>query len=478
MAHSYTFEELAREILLNVLVQHATYADLHNHVKASPRAYRVFRLNERRVLSTLAWRQFHPAVLSEALALVRLSQNEQPLSREAVLDYCDLDINDVMGVRSVDLCTQDVEALYQLSRNIEFFVKDFSRSILKFLAKFSQCLRSQEPYDIEVLADSRSEKHVEYSDLSDTETGRLQRAFCRFEIYRHLFAPCWSDRDHNDWDCGGNVQPGFNVSRQAALYLGQLPHFQVAEIHCVRDYLIRRLRSICDEIEDEIVEGMTRDTFRSDPHGYGFEWADPYVSPVWLFTQRYKDRQNYYLEYLMSLGLPYIRRVFQATGKSRQSLFIRNFPGSGQPHILSEFLTHTFYFTSGHPAATNNPNVLGTSKSGLPFESTWDAKRPAGFLGMSEGWKWVQSPGYPPYGPRSWPTDKFYRGFRDWGYVFWDEERLEDSGVLDGHPLLGELRRFDEDFANWNPSVQERLEEKYPADVWDEEDVGLALLGV
>lgn len=52
-----------------------------------------------------------------------------------------------------------------------------------------------------VLLEYWPETFISYSKLSKSDTGRLQRAFCRFESYELLFARCSSEIDRDLQDC-------------------------------------------------------------------------------------------------------------------------------------------------------------------------------------------------------------------------------------------------------------------------------------
>ena len=286
--------------------------------------------------------------------------------------------------------------------------------------------------------------HVE---LSASEAGRIQRAFCRFEIYRYLFARCSSDWDHKLPGC--LEYPIFSPEVQAKRFLDLLPDFQAVEIHCVRDYLVRSLREILYQIEDEMLEILSPDDF------FFYDCDDIREEAHYLFSRKGNRGQGEYIEHLISLGLALVRQIFEATGEKRRNLFIRRntedwWGNDGHLDSSRHFLTEAFKEMSRNPA---NISCVWSAGSDLNFSYNIHPNIPQD---IPAAWQWAH-----PEEPPSWPCTSSYKGLRNWGYVFWDHHRLQESGILQRDSEEMRLLYYDEENIGPGNSVEERLRMVY-----------------
>ena len=408
MAENSALEMLAPELQLQILLNADTPSDLHAFIRASPRLCQVYLHNKDTILSTVALQQFHPAVIPDALFFAKISQLEQPLPRETVMQLCEIYPSEVEAGTTVPTSTS--EALCKLASNVKFFIEDYVCNTLPIMEGLGRSL------DLEIMPEYKPENLVPHSDISYSEIGRLQRAFCRFEVYRYLFARCSSKIDHDLQDCG--QEPSLTSAEQADLFLQHFPDFQVTEINCIRDYLFRRLRGICSQLEDRATDTMPPETFMFDPKGdvEGAEWA----SGVYLFTRNGKAYQDLHLEHLMSLGLPYIHQIFASTGEEQKALFVRHIPGETINHLERQFITTAVECLGRNPARGNIPLLAATDP---PFQYNIN---PDVELDIPDAWQWAN-----PRAPPLFLNDDSMKGLRDWGYVFWDFDRLRESGILE-----------------------------------------------
>lgn len=410
MPKNSALELLAPEIQLQVLFDVATPDDLHALIQASPRLYQVFLLNKHTILSAVARRQFHPTVIPDAVFVAKISQLGQPLSRETVIELCKTYPSESHEELTISIPIS--AALCELASNLRFFVGDYVRNTLPIMEGLGRSL------DLDVLPEYWPEDPVSCPKLSDSETGRLQRAFCRFETYRLFFARCPSGFDHDLGACP--YDPSLTPVEQASLFLQQFPDFQITEINCIRDYLYRRLRGICGRLEDEAADSLSPETFifAQDGDVESVEWR----SGVYLFTKSGKAYQNDHIEYLMSLGLPYIRQVLGSTGEEQKNLFIRHIanPSDVIGHLETQFITRALDFLGLNPARGDIP-LLAKTDPPFVYEINADVE-----LDIPDAWQWAH-PRAPPFTLKESPL----KGLRDWGYVFWDFDRLRESGILE-----------------------------------------------
>ena len=412
MSSDTFLEVLPPELQQRIMLHLENLDTLHSLIHASPRLYQVFLLTRESILSTITLSQFHPAVQSEAMAVARLAhlQHQLPHDRQSQRDmaikFCNTfptqihswcESND-KGPVSIQLC--------KLEKVVRFFILDYARNCLPILDQLGQ---SQ---DLDILSEYPPFKDVSQLQLSSTEIGRLQRSFCRIELYRHLFSRCFHDIPDGIHKC--LEKPSLKAAEQAIYFLQDLPVFQITEIACIRDYFFRRLRGIWDELENEAVRTLPLKemTFRRS------NVADRWRSPFYLFTTQAKIYQLNHIEHLMSLGLPYIRRIMESTGYDQRDLFLHYIDASVLDHVETQFLTEALYLL-GH-----NPSFRDYDPSLVKKEFT-PACDEDGYSELPQGWLWGQYH-LEPY--RLW--NKEHKGLRDWGYVFWDYDRLRDSGIL------------------------------------------------
>jgi len=443
MSQAKALEMLPAELQRQILLQAETLDDLRFLIRASPRFHQVFLQNQEFILSATARRQFHPGALPDAIGFAKLSRLELPLSRESAMEYCQKGPNPFGDCRQTVITLPETAALCKLAQNVRFFIEDFARNSLPILRGLGQSL------DRNILPEYPPETLTAGSQLSPSETGRLQRAFCRFEVYRCLFAKCSSKLEHNlHQKCP--LSPLISPSEQASLYLQRLPDFQIVEINCIRDYLFRRLRGICSQLEAEAVETLSPQTFMFDPTR-DVE-CDEWYSGVHFFCDSFKPHQHAHFEHLISLGLPYIRRIFEATGDQRRILFLRDYPNSRIYHQEHSFITSAIECLGKNPATTE---LL--PKTDPPFVYKINK---AAELDIPDAWQWAH-----PRAPPHMLKDSSTKGLRDWGYVFWDFARLQKSGILELDPEDVQLVDFFELHAGRGPSVQRQL---VPASYFDE----------
>lgn len=408
MAEECALESLAPELQLQILLNADTPEHLHALIQASPRLYQVYLSNKDNVLSAVACRQFHPTVISDAIFFAQISQLAQPLTRDTVTELCEsypgkIDDGKPLSIpMSVTLC--------KLASNLRFFIENYARNTLPIMEGLG---RSEES---DILTEYWPEKPVPYSKLSQVEIGRLQRAFCRFEIHRHLFARCSPNLGHDLRACPAD--PSLTPAEQASQFLQKFPDFQVTEIACVRDYLYRRLRGICSRLEDETFATLPPETFMFDRDG-DYESAE-WGSGVWLFTSNGKAYQDDHIEHLMSLGLTYVRRLSEATGEEQRALFTRHIPRDIIHHLEKKFITKALECLGRNPA---RGDILLLAKTDPPFE--YEVKTGIE-LDIPDAWQWAHPRAPPPY-----LKDDSVKGLRDWGYVFWDLDRLRESGITE-----------------------------------------------
>lgn len=401
-------ERLLPELQILLLQQAGTPDELHALIRSSPRLLQVFLLNKQKILSAVARRQFHPAVLPDALIFAKISQCAQPLSSNAAKRFYKIDQNELREWTDTITSIAEVVTLCDLARNVKFFVEDYASNTLGIMKAIG------EPRDFCRIPSDWPEEKLMRSNLSSTDIGRLERAFVRFEVCRHFLARCTSKERIRRHETG--LKRSSEAEEQATFYLQQFPDFQITEINCIRDYLSRRLRCICYKLEDIACDTLTYEDFDfHDP----LEDHDAEQSDIYIFTEDGLEYQNVHFEYLMSLGLPYIRRLFESDWGEKWFLFT-------QYHSHRIFLTNRSQLLSIAIEKLGKNPVRGDipllARTDPPYEYPPDTIIE---LGVPDAWQWAH-----PRAPPRWLSERRVKGLRDWGFVFWDLERLQKSGIL------------------------------------------------
>lgn len=308
MGTDSALELLSPELQQAILLHLDDLDTLYALIRASPRFHQVFRLNKDSTLTTITLCQFHPAVRPEALAVATLeqiqsqSQRDAQSQRDTAVRLCETFPSGIhLWCQSNPLETVSTY-LCKLHRDINFFIDDYTRNTLPILHQLGQ---SQ---DYQILSEYPPYNDTFYSPLSSTEIARLQRAFCRFELYRLLFSRCSHDIHNGIHKCI-RVSP-LKPEEQATEFFRDLPAFQITEISCVRDYLYRRLRGIWNQLEDDAVHTLPLKEMAFEDYDEAARWR----SPLYLFTTQALPVQEEHLEHLLSLGLPYVRRILKSSG--------------------------------------------------------------------------------------------------------------------------------------------------------------------
>ena len=302
------------------------------------------------------------------------------------------------------------------SNVIDFFIRDYAQQTLPILYCREEGMKTS------YMPDKLSkEKYV----LSHNEYSRLQRAFVRFELYCNLFSPC--ERDPYRCKVAGSQEKTTGLE-QAKLFLLHYTADEIAELHCIYEYLDRVMEGVFNSVEDTAVRWPRRGYYDLQSScGNGFEGC-----PC-LFQDRDDDFWMI-IEHIISLGLDYLLRIAAARDRNKWvdlMLHCRHRCGADvfEAHTLCDAL--------------------------MVYEDIDELRR---HYEETKG-DWSLSPGDRDYIPRSCGWDhlmgasKNYAdalakgsGIRKWGYPFWDHDRLKDAGVLDADGYVTWCDR-DESFA-------------------------------
>lgn len=415
MADQSALEGLWPEMQQQILAQLDSFYTLRTLIAASPRMYHVFQLNKKVIISTVTRQRFDSTAVRAFLVIDKLHNiQDPPFSEDTLLKFFDYDLHELEDTPNSILPLTVSTKLRKLDGVVRFFIEDYTQNTLPILVQLKD---SKKPM---IKTEYQQNRHSPEPELSKTETNRLRRAFCQFEIYRQLFGRFSSEFNDDIRQCC-HEQP-LTAYRQAELFFQHKSAYQAAEIACIRDYLYRRLRGVFDQVEDEIVQvvqaGCPNPKDKYDD--LDWDWNNGGHHQYLENDQGYfgysgKYLQSFHIEYLLMLGLPYIRSILDSTGEERQNLLLCS-KSHCLTYIQKEFITEG----------------LGLEPLDRTYEEYGSSDRNRDSLlddnnrtDLPPGWLWAHT-GDCYHGL----VDVFSKGFRDWGYVFWDEERLRNAGVL------------------------------------------------
>ena len=415
MTGQSALERLLPEVQRQILLHTESFDTLHALILASPRLFQVFRLNKKIALSTVARRQFDSTATRAALVIEELYQIEHPpFSRDTVLKFFELHSNELADPPDSVLPLPVSIRLGKLDGTVKFFTKDYTQNTLPILAQ----LKKSKPSNIKT--EYKPNAHARKSELSRSESNRLRRAFCQFEIYRQLFSRCSSEFNHHFRQC--SYKPSLTAYEQAEMFFQKTPAYRAAEVACVRDYLHRRLRGVFDQVEDELVQEVQAGISHHKDMNHFLDWdwdngrRHQYLeNDMHYFGYGGKYRQSFHIEYLLSLGLPCIRRILESGGHERQDLLLR-------PEFRCHAQDETDFITTalGLDHSVSNDGEYGWYDRNGDSYLDENSK-----LDLPPGWLWAHAGGY-----YHGLVDMEAKGLRDWGYVFWDQERLKKADIM------------------------------------------------
>ena len=444
---------LSTELLFEIINQLSSLKDLYALIRASTLFYSTFLSTKSSILSHVLQKAIHPDVLLDALTAARASEivklnrsrphseDDDELIRQGTIEFLNeykgrLDENQPAKLHDQALLIP----LCRLCSRVDFFITDFTSKALDSLQKplplsysLNPCKSSSELDSLNTLA-----------SLSTTERGRLQRALFRFEIYRKVFHIAEEPR---------GLDPLFSENEQADTFLPLFTPWEIEEFACVNQYLVNRLESVFDELEDNFVNAVLKaaaldysskksnhsnsahssasnirtkgpgisqdDWFVDDPtpcnllsrdSSYvGMETLD-WFSLNFFGKHQKKFHHGTHITALVHRGLPFLKCYLELDTQARTDLTLSTFTPHTRPSlhgILQEY--HNDLQQSDRRAETER-HFNGDS---LKFSNY--------------GWLWANE--------QSARTGNYGLACRfdlmNRGYVFWDRGRLQASGILD-----------------------------------------------
>ncbi|KAL9114051.1 MAG: hypothetical protein Q9227_001823 [Pyrenula ochraceoflavens] len=403
---SASFKQMPPELIAWIMRSVSLPEDLFAFILTCRRMNQIFNNQKSSMLSSVVQNAIHPYALADAINAVRCSKISKLVDSSTDTESTKLTIthfcqtyakkeNCIVHQGRIDEPT--ATALCRLYSGVHFFLSDFTASAL-------ESLRASTSAQIETAHNFGSK-----SVLSSTERGRLQRAFFRFEIFRRLFRQPLHRDDSTPFPDG---------KEQAELFLSHFPAWEIEELACIHQYLQGAIEKEFDKIEDELVERLELfaypgSSFYSNNPGTwletkNFEWFG------FGFLSEYEKQihhADYAREFFFSRGLQFMKRFIESDEKDRLTIVMSVPPWLKFEAFLQEALTADI-------SSSKRPSCAVHKGEKQAFQGDTLEKQ-------NHGWLWAN--GYE-------PTAEYYL-HQDWdlrrlGYVFWDNERLEESGIF------------------------------------------------
>jgi hypothetical protein len=395
---------LPTELISAILSSVSSADDLFAFLRASIRMYESFTGAKEKILSAVAHNSLDPRRLPDALIALRClrerrntkgSRNEKPTIQIRSLSYTIAEANNTIPPPP-QLPLIDLISLFKYQRVVEDFVQDYaSRHVVKYGGP----------------------------SLSSLELYRLRRAFYKYDTFQssNNLANKMARSDCNRLVC-------------AALVLDSASSpWEVEEVVCVHEYILRRLEDVFDQVEQDYVESVVASTQEaakldgdanetSRPSQDVTMWSGDHPSLFFAYDDENDNehreffwttgKQSHYhaMQYLSTLGLPFLRDLFHTSDKSTR-----------RKTVVKNFLTHSYTLTE---------ILLDCTKSFEEEEQAFDSYRKLALEGDAPekrnlGWLWANQYRATPYFASPCDSD-----FRSWGYVFWDRARLDYLNVV------------------------------------------------
>lgn len=436
--HATMIDSLSTEILLTIL-ECLSPLDLFSAIRASPIVYRTFIAYKQHLLRHTLRQAIHPAcgadihTALDAQNIPKLIKSGESITRVKAECFSLFATDRTRRRRNIDQFSVDnanLDTLFYLHVNVERLIDSYCHWSLGNLTSHHEKPTQFQTTTVHPRA-----------TLSSTEQARLQRAFYRYEIYARFQRVL-----HLLTDKSGAL----NFSQIVLSFISQFTPYEFEEIISVRQFLAQFIRSLCERVDDDVVASC----YLPDSVGAGVEkevsgnavsMKIEGLKDLSFFAKSYRDTHHLdHVKFLASCGLPYVFRLSLMEPQALKHAILNSYVESRNNTVMDFFFQGGLYIESCDEKQKDI--VLRGKLVSIPRDEV---------SSCNLGWKWGTS--FPEFVKPDTPA---MFDLRNQGYVFWDQERLQESGLVNepyvvhvgtkyfppGHrgPFLG-------------PSVEERL---------------------
>ena len=257
-----SLEDFAVEIQQAILHQMPDLSTLRALVSASPSYFRAYQSQRHSILSNILLRDIHPDVLFDVLAIVdalKLPRNYDdyvPQLKTFIEQYKTTRDSLHVALEPIEPTTK--ENLWEFHQSVIDVTKDFCDHALSTHPVTGHGLNHR-------------------TSLSPNEVRRIHRAFYRYELFTVLFRVPDSYEEeqferHRDRDpdrarlaVQRDSIRSLDSQDKSILFFALFKAWEVEEIACVRDYIMRRYEKLYKEYQSEFQEMIGRESRSGDP---------------------------------------------------------------------------------------------------------------------------------------------------------------------------------------------------------------------
>ncbi|CAG8892462.1 unnamed protein product [Penicillium egyptiacum] len=429
---------LSTEILLTIL-ECLSPLDLLSASRALPILYRTFVAYKQHLLGHTLRQAIHPACAADvytaldAQNIPRLVKSGESIAKAKAECFSLFTTDRTRRRQNIEQFIVDnanLDTLFYLHVNIERLIDSYCHWSLGNLTSHHE---KPTPFQTTTV-------HPR-ANLSSTEQARLQRAFYRCEIYArfqrilHLLI---------------DKSAALNFSQIVLSFVSQFTLYEFEEIISVQHFLAQFIRSLCERVEDDFMAsyslaGSGDVGVEKEASGNAVSTKNQGLGDLSFFTKSYRDiHHSGHVKFLVSCGLSYILRLSLMEPQALKQAMLKS-------DMESRKNTVTDFFSQGGldigSCEEKEQNIVLRGKLvSIPRDEVGSCNL---------GWKWGTS-----FHDFVKPDSPAMFDLRNQGYVFWDQERLQVSGLVnEPNVVCAGVNYFPPGHRGpfLRPSVEERL---------------------
>lgn len=426
------FDRLSAELITPILLEIPTTQSLYSLIRASPKAYQVFLTSKETILVSLMRRAIRPAAFIDALAAAQASQlKDVGPDRKTVLAFLrkyEINRHKAVEQKGLHYSLPTAVSLCQLYRSTQYFIKDLTSRSSFYLRRCGSTAfveTGSSPQNGFIVPQenghdglSRGRENIsvdrdhQYAPLSEVEECRLQRAFYRHELYTRIFSSGMEYSGKKLWE----------LPSDSHFFLDKYQHYEIEELACVENHLWSLLSSSFDRIEPSFVGIQLPQPPFHNSEIINFQ---SFQRSTELREAKYQIH-SLYTDYLLSLSLPFLHYALRLDRLDMQREMSSHIYYDGQKHSLLTALGGFWKRISPKENNLINGYIHAVARNNR-FEFKDAADR------SNEGWLSLYGNTYfvPPHIIR--------HTTQSLGYVFWDSQRLRNSGFVGPQYVQGSL---------------------------------------
>ena len=444
---SCELEGMPPELQIEILSLSSSLKSLYNLIRASPRYYQVFLPSRETLLNQVIRRLIGSEVLPDAVFLARCSK--LPRARldhastiEKIAEY-QKHLQNFSSSNPVKFST--LIRLCQFQPTVEYHLETLGSKALNCLGDCTQALRTGVMTTNSKVRGERTGK--EPDPLSTTEKARLRRALYRIELYGLLFyqTPTFSIQTQRI--------PG---QEQERMFLSKFSPWEVEEMASIWYYFHLRLGECFDHVEDKFIqlvltngpssiydkseenhEALAEQAKAQRACHYDANFAknfmhsemdnffalDGFGHHKFFTCYGKRDGHGEFMEYMFALGLRVLRQFFEfEDDKDKKSKEKDEILQMRTVLTLFDKATPQRTFAKAYSVYTAN---IARRVTEWPEAQSYDPDD-VSLSSPSAGYRWARKT----FDRTSSFPCRHRGGLRSLGYVFWDQERLDASGVF------------------------------------------------